>query len=163
MRLVYRGDTRPPSQVFNLGFTPRFSGGIKIQNGGQMIGGISTSKEISIAMDYAARYEGYVYALFSDDNAIDVVDELIRKNLRDALPNAYTQMEIACNAVRPNQIIMARPVVMDSSQKYINWTKSIERNPHFSRSGTSQELATADYLFPPFIAPETAKTTTKVY
>ncbi|MDN3610418.1 hypothetical protein ACODM8_04395 [Vibrio ostreicida] len=113
MRLVYRADTRPPNEIFTVGFKPRFGGGIQIQKGGQMIGGISTSKDITVAMNYAALYEGYVYAMFADDKSIDVVDALIKAGNRSALKNAYTQMEIACKIVKPEHIFLARKVTLD--------------------------------------------------
>ena len=147
MRLVYRADTRPPSEIFTLGFKPRFHGGIQIQPGGQMIGGISTSKDITIAMNYASLYGGYVYALHTDDAAIDVVEELFRKRKHAALPNAYTQMEIACNAIPANQILMARKVVRDSYRN-MSWEGVVTSNPNFVHvEKLASEIKTAHYLF----------------
>ncbi|KLN64830.1 MULTISPECIES: hypothetical protein [Vibrio] len=157
MRIVYRADTRPPSTIFSVGFKPRFKGGIQIQDGGQMIGGISTSKEITIAMKYASLYGGYVYALYSDDKSVDVVDELYKKGKHAALPNAYTQMEIACNSIPPNQIVMARKVTCDDD-KNMTWEGVFETNPKREQKQDSDPMyITANYLFNldmPFKAPE---------
>ncbi|MDC5821615.1 hypothetical protein [Vibrio europaeus] len=147
MRIVYRADTRPPSTIFSVGFKPRFKGGIQIQDGGQMIGGISTSKDITIAMKYASLYGGYVYALYTDDKSVDVVEELYKKGKHAALPNAYTQMEIACNAIPPNQIVMARKVTCDED-KNMTWEGVFETNPkHGQKQDSEPMFKTANYLF----------------
>lgn len=108
-RIIYRADTRRPSEIFVSGFTPRFAGGIRIGAGGQAIGGISTSKELSIAMKYAAMYGGYVYAMKA--SGIDVVSYLLGQNSeKKAIENAMTQMEIHCERIPRTHVLAARKV-----------------------------------------------------
>ncbi|AKH65266.1 MULTISPECIES: hypothetical protein [Photorhabdus] len=115
-RVTYRADTRPPEQIFNTGFLPRFPGGVKIQEGGQMIGGISTSKELSIAMNYAALYEGYVYAVRA--NGVDLLEYFVRINAPSGvIRNATTQMEIACERILAKDVLAARKVLISGNKR----------------------------------------------
>ncbi|WP_387466692.1 hypothetical protein [Photorhabdus sp. RM323S] len=83
---------------------------MKIQDGGQMIGGISTSKELSIAMNYAALYEGYVYAVRA--NGVDLLEYFVRiKAPSGVIKNATTQMEIACEKILAKDVLAARRVL----------------------------------------------------
>ncbi|PKE29215.1 hypothetical protein CWS43_17465 [Rahnella sp. AA] len=125
-RITYRADTRAPSEIFISGFTPRFAGGIKIHDGGQVLGGVSTSKELPIAMKYAAMYEGYVYAVRA--KGVDVLQHMITSRASNgAIANAMTQMEIHCEIISPINVLAARKaIVVDSG---IRLSGALEINP----------------------------------
>jgi hypothetical protein len=110
-RIVYRADTRDHHVTFVGGFAPRMAGGIQIQKGGQMIGGVSTSKDVRVAVRYAGLYDGYVYAMVVEDgpDAVDV-HEAVKKmgGNAGALKNCRTQLEVACSGIAGASIIGAR-------------------------------------------------------
>lgn len=125
-RITYRADTRKPSEIFVSGFTPRFAGGIKIHDGGQVLGGISTSKELSVAMKYAAMYEGYVYAIRA--KGVDVLKHMIKKRASEgAIANAMTQMEVHCEIVPPASVLAARKAITVNGGMKLSG--SLEINP----------------------------------
>jgi hypothetical protein len=119
MAILFRADSRPPEEIFKIGFTPKVSGGIQVQKGGQMIGGVSTSTELAVSVNYAACYEGWVYTVWLSSGGVDIVEYLLKQAIATAKPgmdannngglsNALTQMEIACNALPATAIMAAR-------------------------------------------------------
>lgn len=106
-RIVFRADTRTPEVLFKEGFKPRFKGGVKIHEGGQMTGGVSTSKDLGVAMRYAAAYDGWVYVAWLA-KGVDVYMELDKKGNQAAKGNAVSQMEIAAEQIPGTEIIAAR-------------------------------------------------------
>lgn len=125
-RITYRADTRAPSEIFVSGFTPRFTGGVQILAGGQVIGGISTSKELSIAMKYAAMYGGYVYAVRA--KGVDVLQYMVKNRASDgAITNAMTQMEIHCEIIHPVNVLAARKAITVAGGMKLSG--SLEINP----------------------------------
>lgn len=115
-RIVFRGSGLHPLHTFMSGFTPRIARGeIQIQPGGQMIGGVSTSKDLGTAMRYAAAYEGWVYVAYLT-SGIDVLEYLVGKasswfggdTWRGGIPNAVSQAEIAAVSIAGDQLIAAR-------------------------------------------------------
>ncbi|GIW73282.1 MAG: hypothetical protein KatS3mg102_2824 [Planctomycetota bacterium] len=119
-RLIFRADQRDPKTIFKDGFKPRFDGGIHITAGGQMTGGVSTSKDLGVAMRYAANYSAameeakmkercWVYAAWAE-KGVDVIHYLTEKwGLKGKqLDNAISQMEIACEKIPGKHIIAAR-------------------------------------------------------
>ncbi|WP_166295584.1 hypothetical protein [Photorhabdus tasmaniensis] len=81
-----------------------------------MIGGISTSKELSIAMNYAALYEGYVYAVRA--NGVDLLEYFVRiKAPSGVIKNATTQMEIACEKILAKDVLAARRVLISGNKR----------------------------------------------
>ncbi len=107
MLLVYRADLRGPVEIFNIGFQPRFAGGIKIQEGGQMTGGVSTTTDIRVALRYAAAYGGWVYAAWAT-KGVSVLDHLLKKGFKGAIPNALSQKEFAAESIPRQHVICAR-------------------------------------------------------
>jgi hypothetical protein len=115
-RIVFRGSASAPDQKFKDGFTPRNARDeIQIQPGGQMIGGVSMSKDLGTALRYAANYDGWVYVAYIEDG-IDVLEYITAKSKKffggeewkKGIPNAVTQAEIAVVKIAPTQIIAAR-------------------------------------------------------
>ena len=110
-RVLFRADLRGPEVIFEEGFHPRYTGGIIVHPGGQATGGISTTKELRIAMDYAARYGGYVYAVVA--SGVDILEWLYQHHAtQGAKANAMTQMEIHCNYIEANKIAFARKAIL---------------------------------------------------
>jgi len=150
MRFLYRADTREPTEIFTIGFNPRFKGGINIRSGGQMTGGVSTSKELPISMNYAACYGGYVYGVTGD--GVNVVEHLIKsnKNIKtqhtSALTNALTQMEVACKKIRPENVILARKANKDD-QGNMTWEGPLIINPAASVDKNDPSYKSVIYLF----------------
>jgi hypothetical protein len=116
-KIVFRGSASHPDQKFSEGFYPRHArqGGVQIQSGGQMIGGVSTAKELEPAVRYAASYEGWVYVAYVTDG-VDVLEYMLKRSndwfggnkWAAGIPNARTQAEIAAPEIPPRQIIAAR-------------------------------------------------------
>ncbi|WP_064602525.1 hypothetical protein [Photobacterium sp. J15] len=91
-----------------------------------MIGGVSTSKELSIAMNYAACYGGYVYAIKGVDG-VDLLDYFVKKRKDPgAVKNAMTQMEIAYKNIPASNILAARKV--DSSGRVMRFSGLLHTN-----------------------------------
>ncbi len=136
-KIVFRGSASSPEEKFSEGFYPRHAQkeGIKIQKGGQMIGGVSTAKELEPAVRYAASYNGWVYVAYVTDG-IDVLDYILERSERwfggdswkGGIANARTQAEIAAPSVPPRQIIAARQARVNGQQAELygrvslNWT-----------------------------------------
>jgi len=115
-RIVFRGSASNPDDKFKNGFTPRNARDeIKIQPGGQMIGGVSTSKDLGTALRYAASYNGWVYVIYLE-KGIDVLEYILDKankmfadgKWKDGVSNAATQAEIAAVEIPGTSIIAAR-------------------------------------------------------
>ena len=106
-RVVFRGDSRGPEEIFKSGFSPNHGGEIKVTSGGRMTGGVSTSKDVGVALRYAACYGGYVYAVFLD-SGVDIINHMAAKYKGADLKNAFTQMEIAAGKTAGNRVIAAR-------------------------------------------------------
>lgn len=115
MTILFRADLHPPGEIFKIGFEPKKEGEIQIQPGGQMIGGVSTSTDICVAMNYASCYSDWVYSLWAD--GINVLTFLTKQAIANAKPghnsigdldNALTQSEVACDAIPNTAIIAAR-------------------------------------------------------
>jgi hypothetical protein len=107
MRIIFRADTRGPDVIFTDGFSPRMPGGIKITDGGQMTGGVSTSKDLGVSIRYASAYDGWVYVAWLSEG-VDVLAKLAKKGKKEAFTNAMSQMEIAAKKIPGNHIIAAR-------------------------------------------------------
>ena len=107
MRIVFRADTRDPAAIYASGFQPRFEGGIKITEGGQMTGGVSTSKDLGVSLRYAAAYDGWLYVCLMTEG-VDVLDHLSKKGHKKGIPNAISQMEIAAKSIPGANVIGAR-------------------------------------------------------
>jgi hypothetical protein len=126
-RIVFRGSANHPYDKFREGFSPRNPRGeIQIQPGGQMIGGVSTSKDIGSAIRYAANYEGWIYVAFLT-KGVDVLEHMIAKSKKSGgdkykkgIPNALTQAEIAALSVDKSELIAARRcrVVNDMAEMF---------------------------------------------
>lgn len=137
---VFRGDTRAPGEIFQIGFTPRINrGGIDVQPGGQMIGGVSTTKELSVAVYYAALQGGWVYSVHAE-TGVDMLTT-IQKIAKSAIDNAMTQKEIACSAIPANHVIAARR--SERSGANYQFTGVIQENPNYSGPASSKVAATA--------------------
>ncbi|GEM_PF-6728417 len=72
-----------------------------------MTGGISTSKDLGVAIRYAAAYDGWVYVMWLD-GGIDVLGYLAKHKHKNSFKNAISQMEIAAASVDGKHIIAAR-------------------------------------------------------
>ena len=136
-KIVFRGSASAPDLKFSEGFYPRHArqGGVQIESGGQMIGGVSTAKELEPAVRYAASYTGWVYVAYITDG-IDVLEYILKRSedwfggdkWAAGIPNAKTQAEIAAPSVPPRQIIAARQaqVNRDKAELFgkvrLNWT-----------------------------------------
>jgi hypothetical protein len=136
-KIVFRGSQSDPDLKFSEGFYPRHAqhGGVQIQKGGQMIGGVSTAKELEPAVRYAANYEGWVYVAYVTDG-IDVLEYMLKRSndwfggdkWAAGIPNARTQAEIAAPSVPPRQVIAARQahIVGEMAELFgkvrLNWT-----------------------------------------
>lgn len=114
--LVFRADTRGPDTIFRSGFAPRMQrkGGVTVQSGGQMIGGVSTSKDFNVAIKYGGCYGGWVYAMYAAEG-VSVLDYLVANKKFAAIDNALSQMEVAMTSVPGADIICARKVVNNSN------------------------------------------------
>ncbi|MEN3031039.1 hypothetical protein [Chromobacterium amazonense] len=128
-RYLYRGDSRTPEEIFNSGFEPKHTGGIQIQKGGQMFGGVSTTYNLAVALKYAALYSGFVYLIHTEGT--DMLKQEINKKestqnklysllgLKTAAPktgvinNLISQAEIAC-ARPPIDILCARKAIVNN-------------------------------------------------
>ncbi len=135
--IVFRGSASTPDVKFVEGFFPRHARkeGVEIQKGGQMIGGVSTAKELEPAVRYAAAYTGWVYVAYVTDG-IDVLDYMLKRSeawfggseWAAGIPNARTQAEIAAPSVPPSQIIAARQARISGENAelfgklHLNWT-----------------------------------------
>ncbi|WP_144399837.1 hypothetical protein [Pseudomonas avellanae] len=122
---LYRADTRAPNEIFNSGFSPRYAGGIQIQAGGQMIGGVSTTRNLKTAIKYAEAYGGHLYLLHAD--GIDLLQKEIeskntfahsvisalgyKKHNIGTINNLISQAEIACERVPSIDVLCAREVI----------------------------------------------------
>jgi hypothetical protein len=140
MRVVFRADTRGPTEIFGTGFQPRFPGGINITGGGQMTGGVSTSKDLGVSLRYAAAYGGWLYALWVT-NEVDVLDYLSKKGYRDAFRNAMSQMEIAAQSIPGEHVIGARRARQqgDKAEMY----GGVEVNAHCTVGQREKDLGLA--------------------
>lgn len=137
--IVFRGSQSTPEVKFKEGFQPRHAQGegIKIQTGGQMIGGVSTAKELDPALRYAGNYGGWVYVMYVNDG-IDVLEYMLERSKKwfgggkwkAGLANARTQAEIAAPQVDGRQVIAAREARLDGStirftgKVRLNWTSA---------------------------------------
>lgn len=149
--IVFRGSRSDPESKFSEGFKAGHKSGkgegVQIQIGGQMIGGVSLTKELEIAVRYAANYGaasdgktsnvgGWVYVVYVTDGK-DVVEFMQKKSQalfgggdkwKDGIENARTQAEIAAPMVRASQVIAARQahVVESMAELFgkvrLNWT-----------------------------------------
>lgn len=106
-RIVFRADTRAPATIFAEGFLPKHGGGIKITPGAQMSGGVSTSKDLGVAIRYAALYDGWVFVAWLDQG-VDVLGRLAQLGHKAGFKNAMSQMEIAARKIPGADIIAAR-------------------------------------------------------
>ncbi|HTS61408.1 MAG TPA: hypothetical protein VMH28_05265 [Candidatus Acidoferrales bacterium] len=115
-RIVFRGSSSHPDDKFKNGFTPRNARDeIQIQPGGQMIGGVSTSKDLGTALRYAASYNGWVYVIYLE-KGVDVLEYIVDKanaligsgKWKGGVDNAATQAEIAAIEIPGTSIIAAR-------------------------------------------------------
>lgn len=138
--IVYRGSASVPDDKFREGFQPRHARGegIKIQKGGQMIGGVSTAKELEPALRYAASYNGWVYVIYVTDG-IDVLEYMLERSKKwfggndwkPGLENARTQAEIAAPKVDGIQVIAARQAQVSGNQAELvgkvrlNWNTAL--------------------------------------
>ena len=141
--LVFRGSASKPDVKFKEGFFPRHARkeGISIQKGGQMIGGVSTAKELGPAVRYAGSYDGYVYVGFVTDG-IDVLDYILERSERwfggdswkGGIENARTQAEIAAPSIPGTHVIAARKATIDGEvaklegKVHLNWTTATTVN-----------------------------------
>ena len=139
-KIVFRGSASVPDTKFADGFYPRHARdeGIQIQKGGQMIGGVSTAKELEPAVRYAANYGGWVYVCYVTDG-VDVLEYILDRSERwfggnswkGGIENARTQAEIAAPCVPPRQVIAGRQARIngDSAELFgkvrLNWTTAM--------------------------------------
>ncbi len=108
-RIVFRGDSRDPKDIFASGFTPKKTGGIVVSKGGQQSGGVSTSQDLGVAMRFAAAYDGWVYvAWFSFSKGLEVLHVMQKKGYEAGYKNAMTQMELAAEEISGDEVIAAR-------------------------------------------------------
>jgi len=141
-RIVFRGSRTVPQVKFRDGFQPRNARdeGIQIQPGGQMIGGVSTSKDLGSAVRYAGNYEGYAYAIYMVEG-VDVLDYIIDRANRwfgggrweGGIQNAVTQMEIAMPTVETGSIIAARQcerITKDDGKTVCRLVGKVHLNEH---------------------------------
>ncbi len=146
MPILYRADSRAPDEIFKIGFTPKKSGGIQIQKGGQMIGGVSTSSDLAVSLNYAACYDGWVYTVWAD--GIDVTEFLLKELIAKAKPgdkinsgglsNALSQAETACDAIPNTAVIAARQARKTGSVSELFGL--IDVNLHCSLDSKTQSL-----------------------
>lgn len=153
--LVFRGSMSATSDVFSRGFTPRHStasGGIEVQKGGQMIGGVSTTKDLAAAMRYAGSYSGFVYVVYAD-KGVNILNHLTSKSGADpkAIKNAVSQAELAMGTVPANQVIAGRKCA-EGEKGYV-FDGPIYENPGCTVDTKMKQLALG-YLKAGVVAPK---------
>ncbi|MEM9455933.1 MAG: hypothetical protein AAGF11_17265 [Myxococcota bacterium] len=136
--MVFRADARSPEEIFKVGFSPRMGNGIKIGDGGQMTGGVSTSKRLDVAIRYAAAYDGYVYAAVGSEGT-NILDILVSRGKKaEGLNNALSQSEVAFGSIPADKIIAARRCSQDGNKSIM--TGQVIRNPSANVSEQEAQL-----------------------
>lgn len=155
--LLFRGDSRPPRKIFNIGFTPNPSKKLVAgrypsrtpgvcPHSGTTRGGVSTSSSATIAAAWAAANAqegkpGYVYAIYLKDEPLVASIKSNAGDLALLKASAKLQKEYLALSVSPSCIYAVRKVVK-GKLGMPNYEDDVQFNSNFS--GEEPKLPTAN-------------------